>query len=256
MLTKLESEERLKEANEKAMRQARDNIIDLQFEWDAAVVMRAKHVLRLEDAIEAIRKAHHGVLEAKIRRAEAKSDIEGLKERNSSLMAKLEEEKENLRLATEEALRTRELGRKISDEIREMIAHDPSRKDTYGQLAEGKTPDELAADMSAEEANLELIHAANPNVIREFEKRAVEIARLTKKTESASNKMERLNHEIDDLMGKWEPQLEQLVSKISDAFAYNFEQISCAGEVRIHKDEDFDLWALDVMVKFRYVGSS
>ena len=29
----------------------------------------------------------------------------------------------------------------------------------------------------------------------------------------------------------WEPELDKLVKEISNAFAYNFEQIGCAGEV-------------------------
>jgi hypothetical protein len=47
--------------------------------------------------------------------------------------------------------------------------------------------------------------------------------------------------------------VDQLISQINDAFSYNFEQISCAGEVGVHKDEDFEKWAIEIKVKFRYV---
>ncbi|KAK5994971.1 Structural maintenance of chromosomes 5-like protein [Cladobotryum mycophilum] len=248
---KIESEEVHKAANEKAMRDARQSILELSFEWDKSVLARAKLVLQHQEAIEQIREAHHVLLEAKIRLIEAKSDIEGLKDRNKSIMEQLEQERQKVEEAIEEANRARDLGRLLGTQVQNLVAENEERRDIYQQLAQGKQPHELEMDISAEQANLELIHAANPNVLREFEKREHEIAKLTRKMEASNNKLGVLTEQLDELMGKWEPKLEALISKINDAFAYNFEQISCAGEVRIHKDEDFDLWALDIMVKFR-----
>ncbi|KAK4063113.1 hypothetical protein Trihar35433_8908 [Trichoderma harzianum] len=248
---KIESEERHKEANELAMREARERIIDLGFEWDKAVVERAKLVLRHQEALGDVAKAHDELIEAKIRLIEAKSDIEGLKSRNSSIMQRLEEERLVVQQATEEATQARDLGRGLLDKVRDLINENPDKKDLYSSLAENRSPADIEMDISAEQANLELIHAANPNVIREFERREQEIAKLQKKMGTLSGKLADLTGQLDDLMGKWEPKLDALVSKINDAFAYNFEQISCAGEVRVHKNEDFDQWALDIMVRFR-----
>lgn len=233
------------------MREARERIVELGFEWDKAVVERAKLVLRHQEALSQIGKAHTDLIEAKIRLIEAKSDIEGLKARNSDIMEKLEQEKLVVQQATDEATLARELGRGLSDKVRELISENPDKKDTYTSLAENKLAAEIEMDISAEQANLELIHAANPNVIREFEKREQEIAKLTKKMDASNGKLAAITQQLDDLMGKWEPKLDALVSKVNDAFAYNFEQISCAGEVRVNKTEDFDQWALDIMVKFR-----
>lgn len=235
------------------MREARERIIDLGFEWDKAVVERAKLVLRHQEALGDVAKAHDELIEAKIRLIEAKSDIEGLKSRNSSIMQRLEEERLVVQQATEEATQARDLGRGLLDKVRDLINENPDKKDLYSSLAENRSPADIEMDISAEQANLELIHAANPNVIREFERREQEIAKLQKKMGTLSGKLADLTGQLDDLMGKWEPKLDALVSKINDAFAYNFEQISCAGEVRVHKNEDFDQWALDIMVRFRYV---
>ncbi|KAL7971421.1 P-loop containing nucleoside triphosphate hydrolase protein [Trichoderma sp. SZMC 28014] len=237
------------------MREARERIVELGFEWDKAVVERAKLVLRHQEALSQIGKAHTDLIEANIRLIEAKSDIEGLKARNSDIMEKLEQEKLVVQQATDEATVARELGRGLSDKVRELISENPDKKDTYTSLAENRLAAEIEMDISAEQANLELIHAANPNVIREFEKREQEIAKLTKKMDASNGKLAAITKQLDDLMGKWEPKLDALVSKVNDAFAYNFEQISCAGEVRVNKTEDFDQWALDIMVKFRYVFS-
>ncbi|RFU79479.1 structural maintenance of chromosomes 5 [Trichoderma arundinaceum] len=248
---KIESEERHKEANEQAMREARERIVELGFEWDKAVIERAKLVLRHQETLSQIGKANTELIEAKIRYIEAKSDIEGLKARNSSIVEKLGQEKLAVQQATEEATEARELGRQLSDKVREVISENPEKRDLYSSLAENRMAAEIEMDISAEQANLELIHAANPNVIREFERRELEIARLEKKMDASNGKLASLTQQLDELMGKWEPRLDILVSKINDAFAYNFEQISCAGEVRVHKNEDFDQWALDIMVKFR-----
>ncbi|KAF7541354.1 hypothetical protein G7Z17_g11973 [Cylindrodendrum hubeiense] len=248
---KIESEERAKANHEQAMREARKNMVNLAYEWDAAVLRRADLVLRLKDAVEQIRAAHHALLEAEIRKIEATSDIQGLKERNSHIMERLQAETEAMQQAAGEATRTREAGHRLSQAVQDILAEEPDKRDLFSTLCEGKNPEEMQNEISAEEAKLELIHAANPNVVREFERRAQEIARLTRKMEGSSEKLETLTREVDGLMAKWEPMLDELVSKISDAFAYNFEQISCAGEIRVHKAEDFDAWALDVMVRFR-----
>src|SRR5689334_20806663 len=62
----LESEERAKALHEQAMRDARKNVTQLQYDWDAAVVRRAEIALRYKKSIEQIREAHHALLEAEI----------------------------------------------------------------------------------------------------------------------------------------------------------------------------------------------
>ncbi|KAM5379648.1 hypothetical protein ACJZ2D_003842 [Fusarium nematophilum] len=248
---KIESEERSKEAHEQAMRDSRQRMTDIRYEWDEAVVRRAQMVLRHKESIERIRGAYYAVLEAEMSLLEAQDDLARLKERNSHIMEQLEVEREALREATEASNRAREEGQRLTEAVQQVVDGAPENQDLFRQLCEGKNPDEMQMEIDAEEAKLELIHAANPNVIREFEKRAQEIAQLTRRMEGARGKLESRAQEIDELMSKWEPRLDELVSKINDAFAYNFEQISCAGEIRVHKPEDFDAWALDIMVRFR-----
>ena len=251
LLTVLESEERQKEDHENSMREARKRMTELQYEWDNAVVERAKTALRHKESIGHIRDAHLKILEAKICLIEAESDIAGLKERNADVMRQLEEEKRKQDEAKEETARAREAGKALGEQVRDMLQHQDSKRELLSSLAEGKTPDDITMEIDAEAAQLELIHAANPNVIREFEKRAQEIERLKRKMESTSTRLGGITAQLDEIMGKWEPKVDELVSKINDAFAYNFEQISCAGEVRVRKEEDFDQWALDIMVRFR-----
>jgi chromosome segregation ATPase len=249
----LESEERSKAAHEQSLRDARKRMVEIRYEWDEAVLRRAELVLRHKEAIENIRKAHQALLEAEIRGIEAHSDVVGLMARNSHIMQRLDAEKETLKQATEDASRAREEGNRLSETVQQMIESEPEKRDLFSDLCEGRTPEAIQDDIGAEEAKLECMHMPNPNVLREFEKRAEEIARLTRKMAGSTEKLNGITQEIEELRSKWEPRLDELVAQINDAFAYNFEQISCAGEIRVHKPDDFDAWALDIMVRFRYV---
>ncbi|RFN51107.1 hypothetical protein FIE12Z_4670 [Fusarium flagelliforme] len=248
---KIESEERSKVAHEQSLRDTRKRMVETGYEWDKAVIRRAELVLRHKDAIESIRQAYQALLEAEIRGIEAHSDVVGLMARNSHIMQQLDAERETLRQASEDASRAREEGNRLSEAVQQMIESEPEKRDLFSELCEGKTSEDIQIDIGAEEAKLECMHVPNPNVLREFKKRAEEITRLTRKMSGSTDKLNGITQEIDELRSKWEPRLDELVSKINDAFAYNFEQISCAGEVRVHKPDDFDAWALDIMVRFR-----
>ncbi|KAF4633024.1 hypothetical protein G7Y89_g5095 [Cudoniella acicularis] len=113
------------------------------------------------------------------------------------------------------------------------------------------TVEGLQNEISAEEAKLEFVHANNPNAIRDFEKRQADVDKLKEKIAEAEQKLEKISRSLAKIRGKWEPALDALISEISEAFSYNFEQIGCAGEVGIHKHDDFDLWAIQIRVKFR-----
>ena len=68
----------------------------------------------------------------------------------------------------------------------------------------------------------------------------------------------------------WQPALEKLVASIGEKFSAAFDRtyptvprslnvlillgfvgIGCAGEIRISEHEDYDKWAIDILVKFR-----
>ncbi|QUC20101.1 uncharacterized protein UV8b_04342 [Ustilaginoidea virens] len=249
---KIEFECGQKAAHEQAMRDAKRNMQEIHYGWDKAVIRRSRLVLRHKRLTDNIGKAHQALVEAKIWLIEAQSDVEGLKDRNASIVARLEEERRTVQEATEEVNRAKETGRRLGEKVTQLFDQaEQDRQELVTQLARGRSSEDIEMEVAAEAAKLELIHAANPNVVREYERRAEEIAHIRRKMEGAGEKLRTLEAQLAGLMSKWEPRLEELVSKINDAFAYNFEQISCAGEVRIRKHDDFSQWALDVMVKFR-----
>jgi chromosome segregation ATPase len=98
-----------------------------------------------------------------------------------------------------------------------------------------------------------MVHGGNPQILQEFEKRASDIERAKRKLENIENELVELQQKIDEIRQKWEPELDQLIGQISDAFSENFEKINCAGQVEVYKEEDdFNKWAIQIQVKFRY----
>lgn len=116
--------------------------------------------------------------------------------------------------------------------------------------------EKVEEQIETENARLGLIHEGNPNVIRQYEERAVKINNLQEKIDRMEANLEGHIGEIQKIRKVWEPKLERLTQKISTAFSANFRKIGCAGEVRLNRGEDgievgFDKWALDILVKFR-----
>ena len=52
-------------------------------------------------------------------------------------------------------------------------------------------------------------------------------------------KITQVSADIKELRGLWEPVVDGLVGRISEAFSFNFKGIGCLGEMRIYKDKDF-----------------
>ena len=123
-------------------------------------------------------------------------------------------------------------------------------------MPEGQTTEELEAEIESEKARLELMHEGNGSVVRDFEARQKKIDSLAARVEEIRHALSELESRIQDLRDQWEPELDSLVNRISTSFSFNMEQISCAGEVGVFKDDDFDQWAIHIRVKFRYVKIS
>ncbi|EJD35341.1 P-loop containing nucleoside triphosphate hydrolase protein [Auricularia subglabra TFB-10046 SS5] len=116
---------------------------------------------------------------------------------------------------------------------------------------ETRSPDDIMQQIETENAKLELNIATNPAVVRQYEERQREIAELEEAVAQKEAKKNRLVKSIEKVKGQWYPALQQLVASINDKFSAAFERVHCAGEVNISQDEDYDKWAIDIMVKFR-----
>ncbi len=98
---------------------------------------------------------------------------------------------------------------------------------------------------------LSFVHAVPARVADDFEARAVAIGKLSLKVAEKRKALDDINERLETIRKQWEPRVEDLVTSIDKAFGRNFAQITCAGEVKLRKDDDFSKWAIDIRVRFR-----
>jgi len=230
-----------------------ESIDKLGIQQDLALQMKAHKALEYKQKVEAIRSCHEALLEAEIRLIEAKSDVETLEERNSDIVQQQALERDQVKEIERVAKQVTETARKALAVCQGIQAEEDeeTNRRLVEELPEDLTMEALELEIGAEESKLEFIQANNPNAIAQFERFQVNVDRLTSKVDEAEKKLQRLQAKITHVRGKWEPELDKLITEISDAFAYNFEQIGCAGEVEVEKTEDFEEWAIKIKVKFR-----
>jgi hypothetical protein len=107
------------------------------------------------------------------------------------------------------------------------------------------------------------------DVVEANEKKSRRIERIIKNTRVGQVLSMRDNLLTISLQDNWEPALEKLVQSIGQRFSRAFDRkfelcyppshphpqstsgIRCAGEVRVSQHEDYDKWAIDILVKFR-----
>lgn len=246
----------------KGLKETKQRLSSYDSEVDKLALEKAQLVLEHRKQLDILRDANQAIFEAAFRALEAKSDVAALKERNSGIVQRLEEEKQNLHRLAREAEKAKAEAKAAQDVIMQLLSTGPEnsidekRRDFLSAIKEGHTLETMDAEIETENAKLDLIHAADPGVLQEFEKRARDIERGQRDKAKRERQLESLSQQIQELRDTWEPAVDEIINKINDAFSYNFEQINCAGEVSVHKDEDFDKWAIDIRVKFRYMHTS
>lgn len=217
-------------------------------------VERATKIFEHQAEVLAMQQASRAVTEASIIAIEARSDVDSLRERHKDMTSLIDDVEHKLREIEAEM----QLAKREATAARDEVSNFPGGLDfgpdaNLQEIAGDRTVDAVDDEIEAEEAKLELIHSTNPNALAEFERRAAEIEHIQSTIENRRAHLEQLAEDMRDVRNEWEPRLDDIIAKINDAFSYNFAQINCAGEVGVHKDEDFDQWAIEIKVKFRYV---
>lgn len=234
---------------------ARKRLLEHDEQIDQAAMKQAKLVLQHSRRLGLLRDANKAVLEAHTCLIEAASDVEALELRSQDIVQRLNEEGAKVEKLDDEVKRVKKEAQSAQTAAMEALG-DPERKALIVQLAEGKTMEGVTEDIDAENARLELIHDTDPGLLRDFEQRARKIEKAQQDMASRQASLGQLEETIQEIKEKWEPALDDIITRINNAFSYNFEQINCAGEVGVHKDEDFDKWSIEIKVKFRYAFRS
>ncbi|KAK4133334.1 SMC5-like protein [Trichocladium antarcticum] len=234
---------------EEELMKCKGRMYELEKLQDQAILDKARAVLQHHMLIAGIRKARHALLEAQLLLMEVESELHVLKDKNSETTKLLEEEQRSLEKIKADLKGLRNAASDAQEEALGVLTEE--NRDELQEKAAGSTVEEIEQEIHVEWAKLEVIQASNPAALEEYERYAVRIEREQANQANQENKLGELNDRIHSIKSQWEPRLDELVGRINDAFSYNFEQISCAGEVGVHKDEDFDKWAIEIKVKFR-----
>lgn len=185
---------------------------------------------------------------------EATSEFEILRERNSTVKELLEDQERQVAALVRETEALQKTAKAALEKCTLLLGQvEQELRSFLGALPAEQTTEQLESEIESEKARLELMHEGNGGVIREYEQRQKKIDALTARLGELKNVLSEFDDKIKELRDQWEPELDSLVAKISHSFSLNMEQINCAGEVGVHKDEDFDQWAIQIRVKFRYV---
>lgn len=210
----------------------------------------AKRVVQHSERLCVLRDANQAVLEAQTRQIEAASDLDALRQRSDDIVQMLHAERKQVDELEQEVKRVKKEAQDAQGVAMENLGDD-DRRVMIVDLAGDKTIENITDDIEAEEAKLELIHDADPGLLRDFEERARQIDKARADMAERQASLEQLEVSIKEVKETWEPALDDIIRRINDAFSHNFEQINCAGEVGVHKDEDFDKWSIEIKVKFR-----
>ncbi|KAK7437355.1 Structural maintenance of chromosomes protein 5 [Stygiomarasmius scandens] len=114
-----------------------------------------------------------------------------------------------------------------------------------------RTADELEEELQTQKAKLELTMKSNPGVVEQFEKRKRDIELLENTLSGRQANAARVDKTVKSLMNRWRPALEKLIESIGEKFSAAFDRIGCAGEIRIREHDEYEKWAIDILVKFR-----
>jgi structural maintenance of chromosomes protein 5 len=285
--TKLAQEEQKIVAIEEHLAGVRERVDNIQKDRDKVLLEKVQTTIKYAEAVADFRRTHDALLELEIQHIESKSDYETLKSRNEHVQATLKAKQDEEKAAGEEHIRESAKAKDQITHVKELAAEakelaeagEEIWQDYLGEFGK-KSADELEADIESEKARLELTHEGNSHILKEFEERQQRIDKLRQGVQKSLEQEQEFRMAIEEIRGNWEPELDALVAKISDAFSDSFARIGCAGQVTVYKASssddddddnpnnnqshpedrsngeagnglDFSRWALHILVKFR-----
>jgi structural maintenance of chromosomes protein 5 len=210
-------------------------------------------LLTLQVAVSAFRKHVHEQTCAELRSIEAQSELAGLNEAHKEIVQQLEERRTQVATLKSE----HSVARKEARGLWKQLTNTPTSVEEKAIREEflsraDRSLELLEAEIASTETALKLITGLDDTIIEDFDRRAADIIKHSARLYELETEAHKQAEQIQEIRGKWESELDTLVEKISEAFSHNFQQIRCAGQVSIHKDDkDYGQWAIRILVKFR-----
>jgi predicted nucleic acid-binding Zn-ribbon protein len=246
------AEEKLEAALEQR-RGSRDRQFAIFMDQDKYCLEKCQHAIDYARLLDTVRDRHLQLLEIEIMQIEAQSDSDQLKAQHAREIELIDSKKRELEEATTAAKDALDRGKVKADVCRSIAAELTIEEREVQEEVARWDPEKLELELQSLQAQLEMLQGGSGNVIKEYEQRAVKIEQRRAKVNELESSLEALQANIIEIRQQWEPELDKLIQQISEAFGENFARMHCVGEVAVHKDEDFDKWAIHIKVKFRLV---
>ncbi|KKY22439.1 putative structural maintenance of chromosome complex subunit [Diplodia seriata] len=235
-----------------ALDEMAERLETIEAEADELILKKGQLALDYANSVKSLLDLHHGVYEAEIVLAEAKSEFQIYEERSQAIRRDIAEHKENIRRLSTDKDKCKKHAQRLKDEVNRI--HEERSEEELAlveHIQEGISLEDLEAEIAVFQSRLTLLHGGDPNAIRDYEKRARRIDEIEQRLRGADDELQELQERIEAIKSQWEPELDELVRQISLDFSDNFSKIGCAGQVSIYKAEDFSEWAIQIQVKFR-----
>jgi chromosome segregation ATPase len=233
--------------------QTSDRIREIKAKSRQSSLKIATLTLEYAKSVTEFRRLHENVVEAEIRLIEAASEVRAFAKDNSQVLERLRarqvqlEELTAVRNNMKVSIRSEHV--KVQEMIHSCTAEENEIIRSYKDL---QSVAELDDEIQSVNARLEMMSAGDGSVVKTYENREVQIRKTQDSLEGHATALQEVQANIAEIKGPFVEQLDELMNKISAAFAHNFEQIGCAGEVSVYKDEDdFNAWSIQISVRFR-----
>ncbi|KAH9942592.1 P-loop containing nucleoside triphosphate hydrolase protein [Amylocystis lapponica] len=172
------------------------------------------------------------------------------KEQDQEYQRALEEFNGALRDAKEDSKVKLQVSKDKLDSVDDEIRAQFREMETSGE-ANAKTAEEVQSELEKNRSQLEMNAHTNPGVVDTYNNRKLAIESLTAVIDDREAKVERIERQIKAARDNWHPALQELVNSVGTRFSAAFDRLGCAGEIKIREHEDYDKWAIDILVKFR-----
>lgn len=211
------------------------------------------YCLQQQKSVTEYRRLYENVVEAEIRLIEAASEVRAFQKENQQVLERLRSRKVQVDQLEKTAKNMKKEIERDHNRVQALIdSCTPEEKQLVVSYKDLPSVAELEDEIQSVNARLEMMSGGSAQAVKTFENREEQIRKTKDSLEKHLADLDVTQNTIKDIRAPFEEELDALIARISDAFAYNFAQIGCAGEVSVYKDEDdFNAWSIQISVRFR-----
>ncbi|KAL7409239.1 hypothetical protein BDY24DRAFT_356208 [Mrakia frigida] len=249
-LDELENAPSEEESNDEIRRELRDIVkeklkLDLQYMKTALVASRTHQ--SLVDTSLAVFQLQENIEEVQAQSKKTKKESLAAKKTYDMVTAKVHKLREKaLALNKKAEKKLMDLPSSESDRVLARI-------EVMTQEGEGSLPQPrvLHEELLVLTNELDALGGEDPAVLEKFRRAENLLSTLEKDQATLEQRQRTITKNITSFRGKWLPELRKLVANFNKKFSASMDALDNRGEIRIKEDEDYNEWAIEILVSFR-----